>query len=217
MVRPDMLRARDDREKEARSHSIVVAAERLFVARHDRLPTVLEVARETGIAKGTIYLYFPTKETLFLRLFEWRADEWIDDLHRIISSTDQVVDGAAIVKAIIAYPLANSVVLDLASYSATLLESNIAPETSLAFKARLGERLGRVGQIIAAREPRRAADATTMLLIRSYAYLIGVWQLVELPASLREARRESHLPLFDPTFEDHAVDGLERLWWLANG
>ena len=56
---------RHARRKEARPSEILAAALALF-AEHGFAATRLEdVARRAGVSKGTIYLYFPTKEALF--------------------------------------------------------------------------------------------------------------------------------------------------------
>ncbi len=56
---------RRTRRKEARPGEILAAALALF-AEHGFAATRLEdVARRAGLSKGTIYLYFPTKEALF--------------------------------------------------------------------------------------------------------------------------------------------------------
>lgn len=61
------VRAVDGDDKEARRQTILDAAERLFVERHD-LANVADVAESAGLAKGTVYLYFQTKEEIYLAL-----------------------------------------------------------------------------------------------------------------------------------------------------
>src|SRR5271157_2330429 len=53
------------RRKEARPGEIVAAALASFAERGYAATRLDEVARAAGISKGTIYLYFPTKEDLF--------------------------------------------------------------------------------------------------------------------------------------------------------
>lgn len=53
------------RRKEARPAEIVDAALRLFADRGFAATKLEDVAAMAGIGKGTIYLYFPTKEDLF--------------------------------------------------------------------------------------------------------------------------------------------------------
>lgn len=60
-------RALDGEDKEARRQTILDAAERLFGERH-ALANVADVADAAGLAKGTVYLYFQTKEEIYLAL-----------------------------------------------------------------------------------------------------------------------------------------------------
>lgn len=53
------------RRSEARPAEIVRAALKLFAERGFGATKLEEVAKAAGISKGTIYLYFPTKEELF--------------------------------------------------------------------------------------------------------------------------------------------------------
>ena len=48
--------------------------ERLLLRSPDRVANVAEVADEAGLAKGTVYLYFPSKEELLLALHERNID-----------------------------------------------------------------------------------------------------------------------------------------------
>lgn len=53
------------RRKEARPEEILAAALDVFVERGFARARLEEVARRAGVTKGTIYLYFKSKETLF--------------------------------------------------------------------------------------------------------------------------------------------------------
>src|SRR6195256_5218707 len=65
---------RGDRSGDKRER-ILVAAERIF-ARHGFFAArVSEIAREAGVADGTIYLYFKSKDDLLISLFENRMAE----------------------------------------------------------------------------------------------------------------------------------------------
>lgn len=58
-------RPRWQRRKEARPAEIVAAALDVFVERGFAATKLEEVARRAGVTKGTVYLYFDSKETLF--------------------------------------------------------------------------------------------------------------------------------------------------------
>lgn len=53
------------RRKEARPNEIVEAARATFVEHGFAATRVEAIARRAGVSKGTVYLYFPTKEALF--------------------------------------------------------------------------------------------------------------------------------------------------------
>jgi len=56
---------RRTRRKEARPGEILAAALALFAAHGFTATRLEDVAHRAGVSKGTIYLYFPTKEALF--------------------------------------------------------------------------------------------------------------------------------------------------------
>ena len=56
---------RRTRRKEARPGEIIAAALALFAAHGFAATRLEDVAHRAGVSKGTIYLYFPTKEALF--------------------------------------------------------------------------------------------------------------------------------------------------------
>jgi AcrR family transcriptional regulator len=53
------------RRKEARPSEIVEAARLTFLDKGFAATRVEDIARRAGVSKGTVYLYFPTKEALF--------------------------------------------------------------------------------------------------------------------------------------------------------
>src|ERR671912_253682 len=61
-------------DKQERQQAILDAAERLLRRSPERVANVAEVADEAGLAKGTVYLYFPSKEELLLALHERHVD-----------------------------------------------------------------------------------------------------------------------------------------------
>src|SRR5215468_2114087 len=67
-------RAGDKRER------ILAAAERVFAKRGFFAARVSEIAKDAGVADGTIYLYFKNKDDLLISLFEARMHQVNDEL-----------------------------------------------------------------------------------------------------------------------------------------
>ncbi|MBN1961344.1 MAG: TetR/AcrR family transcriptional regulator [Deltaproteobacteria bacterium] len=59
------IQERKDREKQQRRNDILDAAEKAFNEKQVRNTTIDDVAAIAELSKGTIYLYFPTKEELY--------------------------------------------------------------------------------------------------------------------------------------------------------
>ena len=59
---------RKEREKERRRNEIIDAAERIFFTKGKALATMDDVAEEAELSKGTLYLYFKSKEDLYLAI-----------------------------------------------------------------------------------------------------------------------------------------------------
>jgi TetR/AcrR family transcriptional regulator, fatty acid metabolism regulator protein len=79
--RPD----RSDRSGGDKRERILAAAERIF-ARHGFFAArVSEIAKEAGVADGTIYLYFKSKDDLLISLFENRMSQVNDALRSAIA------------------------------------------------------------------------------------------------------------------------------------
>src|SRR5438270_6610051 len=72
-------------DKEQRRQAILDAAETLFLEQPDRMANVAEVAETAGLAKGTVYLYFASKEEMLLALHERHVTGFFTPLMEMLS------------------------------------------------------------------------------------------------------------------------------------
>lgn len=72
------IRARSVEEKQVRRADILRAAEELWTRTPYADLSMNQVAREVQLAKGTLYLYFETREELFLALLESHYQRWAE-------------------------------------------------------------------------------------------------------------------------------------------
>jgi TetR/AcrR family fatty acid metabolism transcriptional regulator len=71
---------------------ILDAALRTFVQRGYPETKVAEIASEAGVAEGTLYNYFPSKEDLLLALFDEKWGRIIDDIKKKLTHVDNPND-----------------------------------------------------------------------------------------------------------------------------
>src|SRR5438093_6729489 len=83
-------RAIHTEDKHERHHAILDATERLLVRAPVRVANMAEVADEAGLAKGTVYLYFASKDELLLALHERHSDDFFRALIELLSKTAPV-------------------------------------------------------------------------------------------------------------------------------
>ncbi len=70
---------------EFRRAEILAAARKVFAARGFRDATLEEVAQEAGLAKGTLYLYFSSKEEMFWDIFRGSIMEMQERLAAVLA------------------------------------------------------------------------------------------------------------------------------------
>ncbi|PJI97608.1 TetR family transcriptional regulator [Acidovorax sp. 69] len=84
-----------ERRKEARPGELLEAALDLFVEKGFAATRVDEVAARAGVSKGTLFLYFPSKEELFKAVVReniaGRFAEWNNELETFAGTTSNVL------------------------------------------------------------------------------------------------------------------------------
>jgi TetR/AcrR family transcriptional regulator len=93
--RGDDTQAKRERRKEARPGELLDAALDLFVEKGFAATRSEEVALRAGVSKGTLFLYFPTKEELFKAVvrenMSGRFAEWQEEFDAFEGSTADLV------------------------------------------------------------------------------------------------------------------------------
>jgi AcrR family transcriptional regulator len=175
-----MRRARSDDDKLERRGQILDAALRMYEANPSfAVFTMAALGAETGLAKGTLYLYFRTKEALFLALLDRMLGEWFADVERRAARGTGAWTADEAAEALLDSVRGRPTLLRLLAIMATILEHNVAFETALEFKRMLHERAGSVGARLEARLPWLAAGEGGRMLVYLHALVVGLWQQAE--------------------------------------
>lgn len=83
-------RARREREKEERRQSILQAAREVFFKNGFHRATVDSVAEQAEVSKGTVYLYFESKETILAHLLLEGLDELVGKLEQAYAAEESL-------------------------------------------------------------------------------------------------------------------------------
>ncbi len=169
-------RAIQAEDKQERADAILDAAEQLLLRSPERVANVAEVAGEAGLAKGTVYLYFPSKEELLLAVHERRVDGFFRALIDLVERDDPVEfdDVMALTRE---HMVERPLFLPLASRCFGLMAHSIPLEAAVAFKQRMAGRLERAGAGLERHFTQLGPGGGFALLRWSYALIVGLWQL----------------------------------------
>ena len=198
-------------DKEMRRNALLDAAEALFVAHPDRMASVAEVAQAAGVAKGTVYLYFPGKEEMLLALHERHMALYFAALMKLLDGRGDA--GFDEVWAVTRERLVRLPgYLPLASRCLGLMDRDIPTDAAVAFKMRVGEALGAAGAGLERhfRGLRRGWGVT--LLQHSYGLIVGLWQLMHPIERFGTAMERAELAMFKRDYERELEQALRALW-----
>jgi len=205
-------RARGAADKAARRQAILVAAGDLFEEAGGELPSVDQVARRAGLAKGTVYLYFRAKEEMFLALLTQELGGWFHALTAVMQDDALVRAGApAIAEALVTDLAGRRNMLRLAVQCHGTLERNVAEDAVLAFKQVTSGGLAELGAMVEDRFAGVKRSEGPTLLLQLYALIVGLWQLAEPPKSARAILERPEFRDLKPDFEHALLGGVTAI------
>jgi AcrR family transcriptional regulator len=200
-------RAIDGEDKEARRQAILDAAERLFAERHE-LANVADVAVAAGLAKGTVYLYFQTKEEIYLALHLRHVEHFfttlIARLHR-----DDAVDFSEISELAREHIIGAPIYLPLSALCIGFQPTAVPMEAAVAFQTQLTGWLIEAGAGLERHFPKLPAGEGVRLLKHSYAMMVGLFNLMR-----GERDDDPKCPVLPGmgTYQEEATLALSRYW-----
>ena len=171
-------RARSQEAKQVRRDAILKAAHQLFEAKSYEGLTVDAVAKTSRIAKGTVYLYFGTKEAIFLELLLVELETWFATLAEPLDAL-QSGDVRAVADLIAESLGERRTLRRLASLLHQTLEQNVDTETIHSFKHRALESMRPTATRLERCLPQLEAGEGLKLLLDVHAFVIGVGHMSE--------------------------------------
>ncbi len=209
---PKRLRATDADEKLVRREQILEAASRLY-GRAQALPSVAEVAAEAGLAKGTMYLYFETKEAIYLALHERHTRDFFAALNARLDAGERFDfnDMRALVET---HMIGNPSYLPLSNACMSAPADHVPMHTHEAFETKLATWMTRAGAGLERHHPALQAGDGMRLLHHGYALVLGLYQLLGAAPDAAEAPMRCTLPGVG-SFRAEAMAALRSYWNLA--
>ncbi len=202
------LRARNEDDRRLRRDSLILAAGAAIDERPYDAVTMSDIAGAAGLTKASAYLYFITKEELFLALTADELSRWFDALERGLGRLRS--DRVDTVARLIARLLAQSPrLLALLALLHGRLEANASKQSVRAFKLFLAASSARAGEALD-RRLGSSPGVGAQLLVRTHALAIGMSQMAAPQTAVVAAllAEEPALQAFQLDFEAAIGDAL---------
>ncbi|SRR5258706_1565021 len=200
-----------DEDKQLRRQAILSAAIVLLLQHPDRLASVEEVARQVGLAKGTMYLYFTTKEEIYLAVHEQQSHQFFDTLETLLARERGRPSLKRFNRNVVEALRQNPAFLPLAVQCPSF-ERNADLEIVVRCKAGIAERLQGLGGAVESLYPALRRGDGAKLLIRSYALMLGLWQLTAPNPVRQQLVERSELAVFKLDYLTQLEAALYALW-----
>ncbi|HVG62807.1 MAG TPA: TetR family transcriptional regulator [Hyalangium sp.] len=205
------LRARKDEDKEARRQLILEEALALYRTTSYAEVKMADVAERAKLAKGTVFLYFPTKEALFLALLEDLLFAWFAKLEGMLESGDGRWTGARLARTVAESLEGQETLTRLLALLQTVLEQNVTVEQVRGFKERLLEAMGRVGALVEKRLAFLKPGEGGRFFIHLHALVTGLRQMADVSPVTRQVLDLPHMAPLRVDFTRELTDSLTTL------
>jgi AcrR family transcriptional regulator len=204
-------RAVKDNQKQQRRQDILDIAWKLFQETSYQSITMAEVAEKSGLAKGTVYLYFKTKEELFLSVQEQQLNDWLDEIDsRLVEAYNKNQHEIDQVVSLLCQSLQQRTALTrLLAILHSILEQNIDFDSARRFKQLVLTRLSATGTRLERVLPFIESGHGVQVLLRIYAFIIGLQQLAYPAPVVRQVLEEPDLQGMQIDFDQEFSQTLE--------
>lgn len=170
--------------------------------------TIDAVARSAGIAKGSVFLLFPSKEDLVLHGVRRRFESWVRRL--------EVLDPAGSTAGKLAWEIVETLKADpeflsLTSLVGPVLEQGCSPAAVVEFKKSMAHGMEAMATRWTSSLPALDPDSLGPFFLGIYALIVGAWSVGASSASMRGALEgQPALALFLSGFDELVLPLLER-------
>lgn len=198
------IRARTEESREARKASILKAAGALVDKEGFPALTMDNVAKKCGLAKGTLYLYFSTREELLLAVLQEDFSAWFDSFGGFLAQAKQPISAEFVEAWIMGIEAQPRLAMGMAHLHLSL-EKNISEGFALAWKSFLFEKTKELHYLLMQNfQPTVSLEELGRFLMIMTGTSVGIWMQSQTSEQIRAVfRRNPELRMFEGDFADH--------------
>ena len=178
---------------EARKEEIIAACAALYEEKGFKDTTIKDIGEAITLTRTGIYIYFETKEEIFLALLGREYDAWVSEMREIMArKTDMTRNDVA---EVLAGTLTNHPrLLRLLSMNLYEMEANSRPERLVEFKKSFGASLETVDQLLQQYVSDMNEDQRRKFIYAFFPFIYGIYPYTSVTEKQMAAMREAGIP-----------------------
>jgi AcrR family transcriptional regulator len=194
-------RARQPAQIEQRRELILRAALEVYEKKGRENVRLLDIAEAAGVAKSNLYLYFESREHIYLQLLQREGDAWEG---RVRNELERLNGSGTIaeISTIIAQSFhQSSRYCALMGVLTSVMRKKLSPAMTTNFRMVFHERRQRFAQAVAASLPGAPIEKIAVVPLSLFAYVSGIWPICGPPLNGGTAAETPELRLLELDFQ----------------
>ena len=178
---------------EARKEEIIAACAALYEEKGFRDTTIKDIGEAITLTRTGIYIYFETKEEIFLALLGREYDAWVSEMRDIMARKTAMTRND--VAEVLAGTLTNHPrLLRLLSMNLYEMEANSRLERLVEFKKSFGASLETVDQLLQQYVSDMNEDQRRKFIYAFFPFIYGIYPYTSVTEKQMAAMREAGIP-----------------------
>ena len=190
-------------QKKERQQQIIATTRKFFEQSDFHGISMEQIARDAGLAKGTVFFYFKTKEELFLAFTQEEITKWHDTIDKQLSDlvkNGQTFDLESFADFLATSLAAHTILLRLVNIIGSVLERNISFTAALEFKKYLRRRIFTTGRKFEECLPVLKEGEGVKLWMVSYFLMSGIVPMAFPAGHVPDVFKEPGMEIFHIEF-----------------
>jgi AcrR family transcriptional regulator len=204
-------RSTTDQDKAERKLALQQAARALFEKKPIKDINVIDIVTRCKLAKGTFYLYYTSKEEIFLDILCQEFANWTEQVKLNFAKTKPTATFDDLAPLLLEALKKHELLLRLLPMLHVIIEQNVSDPAAAAFKRFLLRSMQSLVSGWCRAVPGAKPELTLTFLLQAHALLIGSHQVTSPPDNIKKLLADPELQPFDLAFWPFFTSSLHRL------
>ena len=206
-------RAITEEQKNERRQKILDSARSLFEQTDFKSITIEQIAQNSGIAKGSVFLYFKTKEELFLYLTIEELEKWNHEFDSKLENVgrEKALQTNELLDLVDSTLIKNTVLIRLLAMLSATFEQNIGYEQAYHCKRIIYQRTENTGLLLDRYVCFFQNGDGAKFYLFLYALIAGLYQMSNPPPVVKQVLQDMKLHGCHIDFRTYLLDMLKYL------